>query len=138
MINEKHNSEILDDLDVKASDLFQTNGIIWVEGPSDRLFILRWLEVFTDNKFREGIDFQFLYYGGRLLAHYEASESLSADHDLINILTTNRNAVLVMDSDKKNKYAFIELMRKLTDVFSSENDLCGLFTNLFEFVKEVL
>ncbi len=41
-----------------------------------------------------------------------------------------------VEAERKNKYAFIELMRKLTDVFSSENDLCGLFTNLFEFVKE--
>lgn len=31
-------SDLLDDLDVKASDLFQSNGIIWVEGPSDRIY----------------------------------------------------------------------------------------------------
>ncbi len=32
-------TEILDDLDVKASDILQSNGIIWVEGPSDRIYI---------------------------------------------------------------------------------------------------
>lgn len=31
--------EILNDLDVKASDLLQSNGIIWVEGLSDRIYI---------------------------------------------------------------------------------------------------
>ena len=61
---------ILDDLAVKASDLFQANGIIWVEGPSDRIYINKWLEVFCNSKYQEGRDFQYLYYGGRLLSHY--------------------------------------------------------------------
>ena len=47
-------TEILDDLDVKASDILQSNGIIWVEGPSDRIYIKRWLEIFTPNKYEEG------------------------------------------------------------------------------------
>lgn len=88
---------ILQDLDVKASDLFQTNGIIWVEGPSDRIYIKRWLEIFTPNKFKEGIDYQFLYYGGRILSQYSAKE----ETDLINIITTNRNAAIIIDSDKR-------------------------------------
>ncbi|MFZ6708986.1 ATP-dependent nuclease [Undibacterium sp. TC9W] len=33
------NNGILDDLDVRASDLLQANGIIWVEGPSDRIYL---------------------------------------------------------------------------------------------------
>ena len=94
-------TEILDDLDVKASDLLQSNGIIWVEGPSDRIYISRWFEIFTDNKFIEGKDYQFLYYGGRLLSQY----STNAENELINIITINRNAAIVMDSDKKYKNA---------------------------------
>ena len=34
---------LVDDLGIKASDILQSNGIIWVEGPSDRIYI---------NKFR--------------------------------------------------------------------------------------
>lgn len=90
-------TEILDDLDVRASDLLQSNGIIWVEGPSDRIYIKKWLEVFCDNQYEEGKHFQFLYYGGRLLSHYSAQE----ETELINIITTNRNAAIVMDSDKR-------------------------------------
>lgn len=89
-------TEILDDLDVKASDLLQSNGIIWVEGPSDRIYIKRWLEIFTENKLEEGKDYQFLYYGGRLLSQYSAQE----ETELISIITTNRNAAIVIDSDK--------------------------------------
>ena len=90
-------TEILDDLDVKASDLLQSNGIIWVEGPSDRIYIKRWLEIFTPNSYEEGKHYQFLYYGGRLLSQYSAKE----ETDLINIITTNRNASIVIDSDKR-------------------------------------
>ena len=93
--------EILNDLDVKASDLFHSNGIIWVEGPSDRIYINRWLEVFCSNKFKEGEHYQFLYYGGKNLSHYAYTDD--EVHDLINILTTNRNAAIVIDSDKKTR-----------------------------------
>lgn len=88
---------ILDDLDIKASDILQANGIIWVEGPSDRIYIKRWLDIFFDNRFEEGKHYQFLYYGGRLLSHYSAEE----ETDLINIFKVNRNAAIVMDSDKR-------------------------------------
>ena len=90
-------TEILDDLDVKASDLLQSNGIIWVEGPSDRIYIKRWLEIFTENKLEEGKEYQFLYYGGRLLSQYSAQE----ETELISIITTNRNAAIAIDSDKR-------------------------------------
>ena len=92
-------TEILNDLDIKASDILQSNGIIWVEGPSDRIYIKRWLSIFCDNKFEEGKHYQFLYYGGRLLSQYSAGE----EKELINIITTNRNAAIVIDSDKKNQ-----------------------------------
>ncbi|MCM1327734.1 MAG: ATP-binding protein [Lachnoclostridium sp.] len=92
-------TEILDDLDIKASDILQANGIIWVEGPSDRIYIKRWLKIFCNNQFEEGKHYQFLYYGGRLLSQYSAEE----ETDLISIITTNRNAAIVIDSDKRNQ-----------------------------------
>lgn len=67
-------TEILDDLDIKASDILQANGIIWVEGPSDRIYIKKWLEIFCNNQYQEGKHYQFLYYGGRLLSQYSAEE----------------------------------------------------------------
>ena len=101
-------ARILSDLDVKASDILQSNGIIWVEGPSDRIYIEKWFEVFTDNMFIEGQHYQFLYYGGRLLSHYSAEE----DTELISILTTNRNAAIVIDSDKRYRQAPINDTKK--------------------------
>ena len=101
-------AEILADLDVKASDILQANGIIWVEGPSDRVYIKRWLEIFTDNQFKEGQHYQFLYYGGRLLSQYALQEQT----ELISILTTNRNAAIIIDSDKRNQQASINSTKK--------------------------
>lgn len=101
-------TEILNDLDVKASDILQSNGIIWVEGPSDRIYIKKWLEIFCDNEFEEGKHFQFLYYGGRLLSQYSTQE----ETELINIITTNRNAAIVIDSDKRNQAASLNSTKK--------------------------
>lgn len=99
---------ILDDLNVKASDLLQSNGIIWVEGPSDRVYIKRWLEVLCNCPYKEGTHYQFMYYGGKLLSHYSTEDT----EDLINILTTNRNSAIVIDSDKKNRQASVNKTKK--------------------------
>lgn len=114
-------TEILDDLDIKASDILQANGIIWVEGPSDRIYIKKWLEIFCNNQFEEGKHYQFLYYGGRLLSQYSAEE----ETDLISIITTNRNAAIVIDSDKRNQATPLNDTKKRV---ISEFDRLGMFS----------
>lgn len=104
--------EILDDLNVKASDILQANGIIWVEGPSDRVYIKKWLEVFCDCQYKEGTDYQFFYYGGRLLSHYTADDKIDLLGELISILTTNRNSAIVIDSDKTSQRNPINATKK--------------------------
>lgn len=101
-------TRILDDLDVKASDLLQSNGIIWVEGPSDRVYIKHWLDLYFPDRFVEGVHYQFLYYGGRLLSQYSAEEVT----ELISVIKTNRNAVIVMDSNKRNRNARLNDTKK--------------------------
>jgi len=116
--------EILNDLDVRASDLLQTNGIIWVEGPSDRVYIKKWMEILCDSKFTEGEDYQFLYYGGRLLSHYTTDDQRD---DLINVLTTNRNAAILIDSDKKYQAAPInETKKRIKSEFESRELFCWI------------
>lgn len=95
-----HGRGILDDLDIRASDLLQSNGIIWVEGPSDRLYLNRWIELWTNGTLREGAHYQILQYGGALLAHLDA-EALDTDTPTIHVLTVNRNAAVLMDSDQR-------------------------------------
>jgi predicted ATP-dependent endonuclease of OLD family len=97
--NEKELKNILEDLDVRASDILQSNGIIWVEGPSDRTYINHWLKILKSN-LTEGYHYSIMFYGGRLLSN------LSFDYDLINndlipLLKLNHNSFVVIDRDGK-------------------------------------
>jgi len=92
---------ILDDLDVRASDLLQSNGIVWVEGPSDRLYFNRWIDIWSDGTLREGAHYQCVFYGGRLQAHLTARISEEERDKLIKILLVNRNAIFLTDSDRQ-------------------------------------
>ncbi|AZQ60246.1 hypothetical protein EJ994_16070 [Maribacter sp. MJ134] len=88
---------ILNDLGYHSSDILQANGIIWVEGPSDRTYILKWIEL-LDKTLIEGLHFSIMFYGGRLLSHL----SFHSEHiisELIPLLKLNRNAFVVMDRD---------------------------------------
>jgi hypothetical protein len=90
---------ILDDLDIRASDLLQANGVIWVEGPSDKIYLNRWLDLFTDGFLKEGVHYTTMFYGGKVLSHFDgvAPTDKSA---LVSLLSLNRNAALLMDSDR--------------------------------------
>lgn len=90
---------VLDDLDVRASDLLQSNGIIWVEGPSDRLYVNRWIQLWSDEELQEGAHYQCVFYGGRLLSHLDLSRPNSEMEDKIQILRVNRNTAILIDSD---------------------------------------
>lgn len=95
-------SGILDDLDVRASDILQSNGVIWVEGPSDRIYLNRWIELWSDGRLKEGLHYQIVFYGGRLLAHFTALAPEPPQTEEISIFRLNRNAALIIDSDKNN------------------------------------
>lgn len=112
-------AELLDDLDVRASDLLQSNGIIWVEGPSDRIYIKKWLSL-IDSSLKENEHYQFAYYGGRLLSHYTGNME---EDDLIKILLTNRNSAIVIDSDKRNRQANINDTKKRVQSEFADNKL---------------
>ena len=94
--NSADKASILNDLGVLASDIFQSNGIIWVEGPSDRVYIKKWLAI-KYPELKENEDFTFLYYGGKNLAHFTADDK--KENCLINVLLANRNGLIVMDHD---------------------------------------
>lgn len=98
------NRGILDDLDVRASDLLQSNGIIWVEGPSDRIYLNRWIELWSNGKLHEGNHYQCVFYGGRLLAHLSSEEPELVEEG-VSILRANRNCAILIDSDKRAQQA---------------------------------
>lgn len=117
-------TSLLDDLDVRASDLLQANGIIWVEGPSDRVYIKKWLEIFGGGELKEGRDYQIVYYGGRLLTHYSADDR---QKELLNVLITNRNAAIIIDSDKRSKHSHIsDTKKRVKEEFEKYQFFCWI------------
>ncbi|WP_294231085.1 AAA family ATPase [Prosthecobacter sp.] len=102
---DKHTLEALDDLGMRASDLLQANAVIWVEGPSDRLYLKRWMELVNQQlggpELIEGIDYAIMFYGGRLLSHLKLERDGEPDDGFIQLLRINQRSAIVMDSDRK-------------------------------------
>ncbi|MBK9248674.1 MAG: AAA family ATPase [Ignavibacteria bacterium] len=99
VLSTKETKHILHDLGIKASDLLQCNGVIWVEGPSDRNYIYKWLEI-LDPDLKEGLHYSIMFYGGRLLANL-SFDSESFNKEVIPLLKINRNAFVIIDRDGK-------------------------------------
>lgn len=88
---------ILTDMGYKASDLLQCNGIIWVEGPSDRIYLNKWLQL-MDDSLVEGIHYSIMFYGSwPILKHFSYEDD--PIEDLVEVLKVNRNAMVLADRD---------------------------------------
>lgn len=98
ILNQSNAVDALQDLGVRPSDLIQSNCIIWVEGPSDRVYIRKWLEILAPD-LKEGDDFIFLYYREYPRITLERENVYTG---LINLLEVNQNLILVADSDKNS------------------------------------
>ena len=93
------------DLGYKSSDLLQANYVIWVEGPSDRIYLRLWLFVESEGRLLEGIDYSIMFYGGRLLSHLSFEQERV--EEFIELRKLNRNVSVLIDSDKAQSGARI-------------------------------
>lgn len=89
-------AEIGLELGMRASDLVQANAIVWVEGPSDRIYVRHWLSHIAP-ELREGVHYSLLFYGGSLLRHLTPDDP--AIDEFIALPRVNRNFWVVIDSD---------------------------------------
>jgi putative ATP-dependent endonuclease of OLD family len=96
---------VISELGAKPSDLLQANGIIWVEGPSDCIYLNRWLDLYTDGRLREGRDYICAFYGGSLLARTQFKSPEDAEKELINLFRVNPNIVVICDGDRSGARA---------------------------------
>ena len=92
---------VISELGARPSDLLQANGLIWVEGPSDRIHLNRWIELQSDGRLREGRDYQCVPYGGALLARVQFEPPEDESVELANLFRINHNFVVVCDSDRE-------------------------------------
>ncbi|MCU1748558.1 ATP-dependent nuclease [Pseudomonas sp. 6D_7.1_Bac1] len=120
-IAEANIAEVLDRLGYQAADLLQANCVIWVEGPSDRMYLNSWLRA-KNSSLKEGLHYSIMFYGGRLFSHLTASET--ALDDLISLRRLNRNSAIVFDSDKAGPDAVLtDTKRRLQAEFTAGNGL---------------
>jgi len=109
--SDSEKSAICEDLGYHPSDLLQANCIIWVEGPSDRLYINKWIAA-RDSNLIEGIHYSIMFYGGRLSAHISGNDPADIVDDFISLRRLNRRSVIVIDSDRSQKGSTINKTKK--------------------------
>lgn len=125
---------VSEDLGYRASDLLQANYVIWVEGPADRLYWRRWLEL-VDPVLSEGVHYTIISYGGSLLADLSLhggaiplaepgsrlTRSDTLRTDLVDVLKLGRNCTVIADSDKPTREADLRpLIKQLQDETHSQ------------------
>jgi len=126
VVREPDITAILDQLGCVASDLCQSNGVVWVEGPSDRIYINAFLRAWRSQRapqkspLIENVHFSYAFFDGSCLVHFTgltspSSSSFNGDdaalfvqvgegteqqpEDLIQLLRLNRNAAICIDRD---------------------------------------
>jgi AAA ATPase domain len=104
------------DLGYKASDIVQSNAVIWCEGPSDRIYLNHWIAAVAPDLI-EGTHYSIMFYGGRNLSHLSAH-----DEDLeefISLRALNQNCAILIDSDRASASDPInDTKTRLCDEFS--------------------
>ena len=146
IFTEGQRSDVVSDLGARASDLVQSNFIVWVEGPSDRIYVNHWIKK-CNPTLLEGAHYSIMFYGGALLNHLSADDGET--DEFVQLLNINRHIAIIIDSDKESlddtlnstKLRIIDEMNKrsfqtwVTDGYTIENYVPNL--RLSGAIKEV-
>ncbi|TOM29972.1 hypothetical protein CGH80_21740, partial [Vibrio parahaemolyticus] len=110
----KERASVCNDLGYKASDILQANCIIWVEGPSDRIYLNYWIKAKYPSLI-EGLHYSIMFYGGRLFSHLSAldkDEQEEVIEDFVCVRSLNRNSIIMFDSDKSTPQSRLNTTKK--------------------------
>lgn len=97
------------DLGYRAADILQANCLIWVEGPSDRMYLNHWIRAINPSLI-EGIDYSIMFYGGRLLSHLSVEDA--EVEQFISLLRINRHTCVLVDSDRSSSNGTINATKR--------------------------
>ena len=95
----KELAAICADLGYRPSDLVQANAIIWVEGPSNQIYLKHWLNTHAP-ELVEGTNYSIMFYGGRLLNHLTPDDP--DVEEFISLRRLNRHIAVLINSDKRS------------------------------------
>ncbi|EJT6499438.1 ATP-binding protein [Clostridium perfringens] len=99
---------LLEELGVNSSSIFLSNCTIWVEGITDRLYIRKYLEIYQNEKFKNGeikkiyledLHYSFLEYSGGNITHWDFLDNTEGDLASMKHSKICRNMMLIADSD---------------------------------------
>lgn len=117
--SDSERSTVCEALGYHPSDLLQANCVIWVEGPSDRIYINHWLNSLAP-EYLEGIHYAIMFYGGRIASHLSGLDMDVVIDDFILLRRLNRRGMLVIDSDRNKKGGRINKTKaRLRDEFNT-------------------
>jgi putative ATP-dependent endonuclease of the OLD family len=105
-LDKSNAGSVFEDLDVRASDLLQTNVVVWVEGPTDAMYFECWMDLHSNHSIRRGIDYQCVFYGGSCGTHM-AFDDQTTDK-LIEAWKVCRNFIFMADSNKSKKSSQVD------------------------------
>ncbi|NCC53205.1 MAG: ATP-binding protein [Spartobacteria bacterium] len=112
------------DLGYKASDILQSNFIVWVEGPSDRIYLNHWIKAFAP-ELQEGLHYSIMFYGGRLLSHLTAEEATI--DEFISLQKLNQNMAILIDSDRRKKGQRLnDTKKRITEEFEARGQVAWI------------
>lgn len=102
IISRESLSDAVADLGNRASDLVQSNFVVWVEGAADRIYLSHWISK-VNSGLIEGVHYSIMFYGGSMLNHLTVDDDEVSE--FIKLATINRNLAIVIDSDRKEEDA---------------------------------
>ena len=122
---------ILQTLGVSPSSVFLANCTIWIEGITDRLYFVQYLNKYLEelkitdeakwqdySRFIDGYHYAFVEYQGSNLEHWDFEIDNSEEVDSskpkgLNAVLVTSNALVIADADLKDKPRFNELEQQL-------------------------
>lgn len=115
------NNNILDSLGVKNSSVFLANCTIWIEGISERIYIRKYLKLYTEEfpvetSYTEDLHFSFIEFSGNNITHWSFLDDIS---DVPNISATSisNRIFLISDLDKGKDERHSKLTESLGNNF---------------------
>ena len=102
-IDSERKYSLLLDLGVKPSSLFESNAILWVEGPSDAIYLRAWLSLCDDaSEIIEGLHYTFAFHAGALLDKFFIDwkgEGRCDNNYIVDLCSLHPNFFVMADRD---------------------------------------
>ncbi|MCD6010727.1 MAG: hypothetical protein K0Q79_589 [Flavipsychrobacter sp.] len=138
---------VANDLGVIPGDALLSNCVIWVEGPSEIMWLRAWMKAYlpiyiekANYQFNllEGLHYSILMTGGGLIANISFDEQTNCIEDIeddfaLKVLRVNPNPFVMVDSDNNSK---IKRCIRIAGELNDQNKTATWFSHIKEEITE--